>query len=87
MLARDFTTKPEQVFQKLSTSGSRHPRDSRKPFTLGLSGLFILGPFSWASKSLPFWTGVGGMCRSAAKLGGWGRTGRAVPSDPSRGRL
>lgn len=48
-----------------ATSGSRHPRDSRKPFTLRLSGLLFLGPLSWASKSLPFWT-VG-----EGRAGGW----------------
>lgn len=59
MLAQSFTIKPEQVFQKLTISG-RQPLEAgpqetqEKPFTLRLSGLFFLGPLSWASKSLPF---------------------------------
>lgn len=74
-LARSFTRKPEQMFQKL-TSGSRHPRASRKPLTLGLSGLFIRGLFSRASKSLLFWSGVGvGTCRSMPKLDRWATEG------------
>lgn len=60
ILAQSFTVKPEQVFQKLAISG-------RKPLKAGTQRtaeypslsdfqLFILGPVSWASKGLLFWT-------------------------------
>lgn len=66
---------PEVGNIRKATSESRHPRDSRITFTLGLPRLFILEPLSWASKSLLFWTVGAGMCRSSAKLGEWGRRG------------
>lgn len=42
---------PEVDNTRKATSGSRHPRDSRKPFTVGLSGLFFSGPLSWHRKA------------------------------------
>lgn len=90
-LAWSFTRKPEQMFQKLTNSGSRHPRTSRKPLTLRLSGLFIRGLFSRASKSLLFWSGAGvGTCRSMAKLDRWATEGGEqflrAPAEVDNGR-
>ena len=84
-LAQGFTRKPEQVFQKLTTSGSRHPRASRKPLTLGLWGCFTGGLFLRHGKaSFP------GPEGSMAKLAGWG-TGRGeqflrTPTEVANGR-
>lgn len=72
---------PEADIRK-ATSGSRHPRDSRKPFTLGLLGLFFLGPLSWASRSLLFWTVGEGSVRGRLSWAGGEQEGESSFSGP-----
>lgn len=78
---------PEVDNFRKATSGSRHPRDSRKPFTLGISGLFFLGPVSLPLKRLLFRAVGEGRAGGWLSRAGGDEEGRAVPSDPSRGRL